>query len=391
MAENTNKPERAVEGRPRRGRIGYIDIAKGLAMLLIIVGHVGLVYAGDLVAGGVPGFVTRFAFTVHLPVFFIASGYFLRMDARLSRAFVAKEARSLIVPYVAACALIVVTTPIAWRLLYDLSLRESVWEWFCAALWGAGAVHEHALVDVQRIGGVWFLLALFWARLLVASLSRLGDLARLAAVTLALVVSVVVGRYIWLPLSVISGFGCAFYVYVGMLIRKYDLFERVRGVARLVPAAFWAISIAFGGQASLAMSVYPLGVLDVLGGVGGCFCLMWLSMLIERRGGPLRAPLERIGRNTLSIFSIHIIEDNALPWGLIGSTLSGAMAGLPMTWVVVTAMRVALDLSLASILRFVPLLGPVFFPRRGRRGFSGTIEAGKGSGEAAPDGAADRR
>lgn len=360
-------------------------------MLLIIVGHVGLVYSGDVVPGGVPGFVTRFAFTVHLPVFFIASGYFMRMDARVTRAFVIKEARSLIVPYVAACALIVVTTPIAWRLLYDLSLRESAWEWFCAALWGAGAVHEHALVNVQRIGGVWFLLALFWARLLVASLSRLADLPRLAVLTLALVGSVVLGEHVWLPLSVISGVGCAFYVYVGMLIRKYDLFERVRGIARLIPLGLWAVSIAFGGQASLAMSVYPLGALDVLGGVGGCFCLMWLSMLVERWGGPLRALLERIGRNTLAIFSIHIVEDNALPWGLIGSTLSGATAGLPVTWVLVTASRVALDLVLASLLRFAPLLGPAFFPRRGGRGISGTIGTGNGSGGATPDRAADRR
>lgn len=35
-------------------RIGYIDIAKGIAFIFIVVGHVGLVFSSDAVQGGMP-------------------------------------------------------------------------------------------------------------------------------------------------------------------------------------------------------------------------------------------------------------------------------------------------------------------------------------------------
>ena len=47
------------------GRIEWIDLAKGLAMILIIAGH----------AGHDP--VDRFLYTFHVPVFFLISGYFI--------------------------------------------------------------------------------------------------------------------------------------------------------------------------------------------------------------------------------------------------------------------------------------------------------------------------
>lgn len=46
-------------------RIGYIDIAKGIAFIFIVVGHVGLVFSSDAVQGGMPP-PTR-AIRVHLP------------------------------------------------------------------------------------------------------------------------------------------------------------------------------------------------------------------------------------------------------------------------------------------------------------------------------------
>lgn len=343
-------------------RLGYIDIAKALAITLIIVGHVGLVFNRDVVPGGMPYALTRFAFTVHLPVFFMLSGYFLHADQPLSRALVKKNAKNLLLPYAAACVLIIVLTTLAARLVYHTSMVQTAWRWLCASLWGAGATHPFALVQTERIGGIWFLLALFWAHLLIAATARVKDPVRTLIMVAALVLSVVAGTYVWLPFSLLSGLGCAFYVYLGALIRKYQLFERVRGPWRVIPALFWGIAIIWGGRASLAMSQYPLGVFDVLGGVGGCFCVVWASKGLERLWQPLSLFLQWIGRNTLAIFSIHIVEDNVIPWGLWGTLLSQTTNGMWYDWIILLLSRFLVDALLVAALYKLPVINRVFFP-----------------------------
>ena len=46
------------------GRLQWLDIAKGLAIILMVVGHTSL-----------PDLLSRFIWSFHMPLFFIASGY----------------------------------------------------------------------------------------------------------------------------------------------------------------------------------------------------------------------------------------------------------------------------------------------------------------------------
>ena len=49
-----------------KNRIQYIDIARGISMVCIVLGHLGEPQ------------INRVVFTFHLPIFFLISGYFLR-------------------------------------------------------------------------------------------------------------------------------------------------------------------------------------------------------------------------------------------------------------------------------------------------------------------------
>jgi len=49
-------------------RILYFDIAKGIAILAVIIGHLG----------GLPDILGRFIFSFHMPLFFLISGYFMK-------------------------------------------------------------------------------------------------------------------------------------------------------------------------------------------------------------------------------------------------------------------------------------------------------------------------
>ena len=50
----------------KAGRLDYIDMARGLGMLSIIIGHMGSSVVSD------------FVFTYHVPLFFLISGFFFK-------------------------------------------------------------------------------------------------------------------------------------------------------------------------------------------------------------------------------------------------------------------------------------------------------------------------
>lgn len=278
-------------------RIGYIDIAKAFAIAFIIVGHLGLAFSSNTVPGGMPPLLLQLAFSFHLFVFFIASGYFMKTEAPLDRAYVAKSAKGLLLPYAVTSALIIAGCTIKGFLSDDLSGSAEFVRWLQAALWGAGATTPVELWHVERIGGIWFLLALFWARLLIAATSRLNGGTRLLVIIAVAAGAIISARYVWLPFSIQSGLECAFFVYLGALIRKHRLFDagRIPLPAWVAMAALWMFCIIWGGYASLAMCVYPLGIIDIAGGIAACFIVMAASRGIEQHLPPPQ-PLPSVDR-----------------------------------------------------------------------------------------------
>ena len=78
----------------------WIDRAKGIAMLLVIIGHV----SGDL--EGVWDF--KFVYGIHLVMFFLLSGYTLKKK-EITRRFINQRFDRLMVPYFYTCAAIILT------------------------------------------------------------------------------------------------------------------------------------------------------------------------------------------------------------------------------------------------------------------------------------------
>lgn len=69
-------------------RIEYIDIAKGIAIIMVLLGHI------DLCPIGLKSSIYSF----HMPLFFILSGYFMKEGIEI-RLLIKKLFKSLMVPY----------------------------------------------------------------------------------------------------------------------------------------------------------------------------------------------------------------------------------------------------------------------------------------------------
>ena len=146
-------------------RIEYFDIAKGIAMLCIIAGHLENAR------------INQFVFTFHVPLFFLVSGYFLN-DRLPVKEYAKKKAKQLMIPYVVAWGFIM---PRAVYGAYQwLGSFEAVWKTVVnqvlAGLYGSGSeIHEIWIGEgffVPTVGAIWFLPALLFALVIVRYFMR---------------------------------------------------------------------------------------------------------------------------------------------------------------------------------------------------------------------------
>ena len=65
------KGEKIVESRAEQSRVGYIDVFRGIGILLMIMGH----------TNSFGGYFDKFIHAFHVPMFFVVSGYLFRVNS----------------------------------------------------------------------------------------------------------------------------------------------------------------------------------------------------------------------------------------------------------------------------------------------------------------------
>lgn len=150
-------------------RIRFFDIAKGIAILAVILGH-SAIEANVFIPHHTAQLVVAVCFSFHMPLFFILSGYFMHPERSFRWA---KEAKQLLCTYaVTGVAVLVGVTCMAT--INHEGRAYMLRRWGEAVLYGSGDISDRTLWPVElRIGAIWFLLALFWAHLLLHAFAKL--------------------------------------------------------------------------------------------------------------------------------------------------------------------------------------------------------------------------
>ena len=346
-------------------RIRYFDIAKGIAILCVILGH-SILTAGDFAPRGTTSnLLIAACFTFHMPLFFILSGYFMHPDRPFDWA---KEGRQLIATYVITSLAVVAGNSMLAH-THGMSYREAFSGWFAAAVYGAGDMVDNYLWPVPfRIGALWFLLALFWAHLIVHAAAKTPF--PMLTVLMSFLIGYGSAQIFWLPFSLQSGMTAAAFVHLGVVVRGRDLVRRVgssrwAGIPWIVSLAIWFIAIRCFDGFSMAMNQYGNGWhfwMSLLGAVCGTFAVLGVSIVIDRHAGTLGGVLTCCGRNSLALLCVHLFEDDVFPWALMMPVLSDAAHGR-LLWLPFFALRLACDGILAYALFRIPRINVFFYPQ----------------------------
>ncbi|MDD3040486.1 acyltransferase family protein [Bacteroides sp.] len=253
----------------KAGRLEYIDVARGIAMLCIVAGHLGIAE------------VNRVVFTFHIPIFYFITGYFLTTNGSKVN-FVKKKFKTLIIPYLFS-GLLVVAAAVAVNELWlggDNS-RQVMIDWLKAVLYGAGDNYTDPFY-IKGIGATWFLLATFWGACFLRCIVELKKTQRIVVILMLFLVCSWSRSICWFPFSIQAG-GCAvLFMYFGYLFRDIkdilkSLSLEVRIVLTLLAAAVWLCFMRDFQSFWLVHCDIGRGGVDILGSICGCSVLLLLS------------------------------------------------------------------------------------------------------------------
>ena len=275
-------------------RIEYIDGAKAIAIIAVIIGHCGpwiqhIPYA------------TRFIYSFHIPLFFILSGYFIK-DLPLKKA-AQKYGKRYLIPYLISILVgfIIVITIAALSQILDYNIINN---YLLRAVYASGGNISIFLHDIPIIGPLWFLWGGWFSCIIYTIISNLSITknsytSKCLLFFFGAIISMFSERYINLPLSFQAGCFAALYIFAGHVIKKYDIitkFEDGHSIIIILALLLWILSIRTG--------FYNLGTcttgtpLNFIMSFIAPIVILLICKKVDLKGG-------WVGASTLSIFCAH--------------------------------------------------------------------------------------
>ena len=325
---------------PAAQRIEWLDAARGLAIVLVVFGHVlrGLEAAGEAEGAAWVGAADLALYSFHMPLFFFLAGLNVRAAlARGARGFTGDKLWTVAWPY----------------------LLWSVVQGSAAAL-AAGATNgERAWSDLLRIG--WAPIGQFW---FLYALAVLHGVAVLTG-----------GRTRWL----LTVGAAAFAASIGLaphqglwrgLLHGALFYGAGVAVGPGLKAWRWRSGQAAGG-AALAAGVFAAGLLWLVGLAQGDARSPWLLpcalsggaavlLLGQVLKGPVLQGAAALGRASMTIYVLHILAASGLR---IALEQAGVRMPLPADLVLGTTAGVLAPLACHVLLKRGDLLWPLGLAR----------------------------
>lgn len=292
-------------------RIAWVDCAKGITILLVIMGHViGWNWWGAVLRGVI--------FSFHMPLFFVLSSYTFRSSTdegdflRRSR----KSAVHLLRPVLIVTALIAL---INLRVEHDLLINPHFWRDTLYQLVIAGATGvKFGSLRIPAIGSLWFFYVLFFGRsiydYLQLNLSPSKCAIMVWVISLIGVLLGIAGASVPFSLDIALAVMPFFWLGNRMKDFRLDRFDQKPWLKLLCFAALWLANLwmqypdhLVDTYLELALKRYPFFPLCFLCAAAGILFLCEFSYLLTRIPC-LSVPFTWIGRNSLYLLCIHQLD-----------------------------------------------------------------------------------
>lgn len=266
-------------------RLAYIDIAKGILIILVVVGHV--------VTGS--NFITKVMIRVinsfHMPAFFIVTGILVNNDKLRTKSFwvfLKKKAVRLLVPYV-----VFELVGMLWQmfLLHQNTIDFST-------------VIRKILTVECYVGADWFLVALFFAEMLIYGIIKFTDkkwYIPIAVCSFLLMLYLPDGM--WILANSRKIFAALTFILIGMQWRA--LFTRDSMIYAMICTIGLLAGCALNsGTPSINLRLFENPILFLICGICGTYVVLFVSRKMSgwRKFSKI---FEQCGKASLMIMGTH--------------------------------------------------------------------------------------
>lgn len=279
-------------------RINWIDVARGIGIILVIQGH-------SLGAHSYRHFIYAF----HMPLFFFISGLVFDYKKYSFRQTFKKSAKGILVPYVLFSLLSIALWPL------QISNFEWTPDFIGKQLLGIIYANSQTL-DFNLV--LWFLPCLFITKILFAFLSE--KIKNTSVLVVFLIGFSLLGYFAFLylpdlnlPFGIESALTAVVFFGLGSIVRT-NYYERLNKVNRKKLFYILCLSIIicliaaainfslYGRQIDIRLNNLGNYFVFYIGAVAGIVMTIAISMLIKQN-----RVLEYIGKNSLVLFVLHNI------------------------------------------------------------------------------------
>lgn len=277
-------------------RIEWIDIAKGIAILLVIIGHT--VKFGSL--------SRNIIFSFHMPLFFILSGYTFRpaTDAKTFFKHLRKNFLHLILPCLGV-SLFLVTYNTVKADCYDIYTIKTELFQMGRNLFYASGVNFNG----TAAGAIWFIFSLFWSKTIIDCIySFQKNNFQYVTIGCLTFFGVWLGTtHHWQIQNLDVTLVALIFLYAGIFWRTHEKqIEKYTGSLFFISLATWSFLIYHGIYIEMATRQYPMYSVSVIEAILASFVFsLFCKALLGYHLAPPHRYIALLGADSIIIFYLH--------------------------------------------------------------------------------------
>lgn len=304
MEEQMEREEKVIKSKKR---IEWIDYARAIAIILVIVGHAIPEYNLDMEN------MRIIIYSMHMPIFFILSGYTFHFDEnkKLKDIFI-KKVKRLLIPYIGFCFLITICHFAEVLILH----RES--KFFAFFMSVDGIVNTLCMTIKSAYSNLWFLPCILVAECLLYLVFKYVKKDKYRAIFCVvpsiIVLALGIKQYLpALPFCFETALFSLFYLYFGYILNKRKILNIKNNCIMYISGIIFIIVsvISIYCLEMKAPSFYNLQIQNpiifLVTSITGSVFIMTVCQKIKNQNW-----LQHIGKNTLYIYGLHFIAQNMI-------------------------------------------------------------------------------
>ncbi len=288
-------------------RIDWIDISKGITILLVIIGHSNI---QDALRGAI--------FSFHMPLFFILSSTTYKCSTNNDE-FIKKCEKAFLHLFLAVIGIYLIKTAI--MIFIDFSylsslplynIKQYIGNIINVFIVGSGVRTNIGNTVIEPIGIPWFLIVLFFGRCLFDYFHlKFNNTCFYAFIVLFSIIGLCLGKIQWLPFSFDIAIAIQLFLLFGQWLKKYNM-EKDALKTFIISIIIWSSLFLYTyitkhSYLELTCRRYPLFPICYISAISGTMMLSSFSQIISKFDF-LSGPIKYLGKNSLIMLWVHCFD-----------------------------------------------------------------------------------